>query len=1096
MFLCNFKRSSSVVLLGFLLVAGSSAQSDRHGSVTGTVTSQTGSPLVGITVQLQNVADNSVKQTTADSSGKYRFDDIAPGNYRMTTTNQGVTSAPSNQVTVTPGEVTVINLSIGAPPAAPAQTPNPSGNPVTSAEASSAQELSGPRIGAEWNQRNVQYLPPANFLAPTGGPAYSAYNLSLFTAGVASDGGIGAGRGPVVGGERPDTNDFLVEGVDNNNRTNPGQLTYISNDAISEFFTQQNQFSPEYGHATGGQFNAVIRTGSNALHGEAYDYLQNQNLNSQDAVYARQGIPGIPRYDQNRVGGNIGFPIVRNKLFFFGDFEYIPLGFDAVPTSVVYAPTAAGYSMLAGIPGVSPTNLQYLQSALPAASTANTTTTVNGTQVPLGISPIMQRAYQNQYNGVAALDWKISGSDSLQARYVHNDLHASDGGAELPEFVTPFYLRAILASLSEVHTFGSGVINELRLSYHRDDSSTALTASSFPGLGFNQAPTISIQQDLNATLGPGLTGPQSTSLGTYSLADNIHWTMGHHSLRLGYDGRRYIGPVNFSQNSTGTYSYSNLQGYLLNLPPDVLGERVAGSTSIPTNQWDSYAYVKDDWRVSQNLNIDLGVRYEYVTVPAFENLQSLDAIANVPGVITFHRPQAQDTGFAPTVGLAYSPGTMQNSVFRAGFGMNYDTAPYASLLPLYASGLSSTLYTAGLPSAPGFFSPSNPFFNSSPITPFGPGLTPLEARAQTSSYFPNQQLPYTMQWNASWEQQFLRRFILQVRYLGVRGVHLPNTSLLNEISNVTPSNSLPVYYSAPSQAQLNGLTTTLASLAPTNPLAGYGFTNPILTANNSGNSLYNGLSVQGNQRFSGGFQVVAAYTWSHLIDDISTPFFAASPTWQLQEQPTVRASSEYDHRQRATVTGLWDLGALDPSGSGWSRAIVNNLIFSGTYVYETPAPLTLTSGLNTDLTGFTSGGVLVNPSGLPNTGSAVSPLTNSFGQTVAYLADNPNARYIAGAPGVYTNSGRSDFFGRPIFNFDASLAKGFGIRDRWKIEFRGDAFNLFNHAQYTPGELSNIGLPQSTTLNYLIPGTPQFASAQTVFPSHARVVQVSAKVVF
>jgi hypothetical protein len=302
------------------------------------------------------------------------------------------------------------------------------------------------------------------------------------------------------------------------------------------------------------------------------------------------------------------------------------------------------------------------------------------------------------------------------------------------------------------------------------------------------------------------------------LADNGHWIMGHHTFRVGYDGRRYIGPVNFSQGGAGSYSYSTLQGYALNLPPDVFGQRVVGSTSISTNQWDSYAYIKDDWRVTPNFNIDIGARYEFVGLPAFEKLQRFNSAADVPGVLTFRNPKAQTTAFAPTIGLAYAPGLVKNSVFRAGFGMNYDAAAYTSLLPVYAPGASATLYTAGLPAVPGFFGPTSPFFTSSAMTP----------QAAATSYFPNQQLPYSMQWNASWEQQILRRFILQVRYLGVRGVHLPNTGVLNETSNVTPSSSLPVYYSAPPQAQLDSLNTTLSSLQPTNSLAAYGFTNPIL----------------------------------------------------------------------------------------------------------------------------------------------------------------------------------------------------------------------------------------------------------------------------
>src|SRR5262249_36536186 len=153
------------------------------------------------------------------------------------------------------------------------------------------------------------------------------YNLSLLPAGVVSNGGIGPGRAPVVGGQWPTSSNFYIDGTDNNNRGIPGQLASVSNEAAAEFLTQQNQYSPEVGHAAGGQFNMITRTGTNAFHGAFYEYFWNRNLNAVDQAFARQGITDNPRYDQNRLGANLGFPIVRDRLFFFGDFEYIPLGF-------------------------------------------------------------------------------------------------------------------------------------------------------------------------------------------------------------------------------------------------------------------------------------------------------------------------------------------------------------------------------------------------------------------------------------------------------------------------------------------------------------------------------------------------------------------------------------------------------------------------------------------------------------------------------------------------------------------------------------------------------------------------------------------------
>ena len=166
-------------------------------------------------------------------------------------------------------------------------------------------------------------------------------NLSLLNAGVASSGGLGAGSGPSVSGNRPRNNNFTVEGVDNNSLSVTGPLITIPNDAVDSFTVMQNDFSAEFGHSSGGQFNQTIKSGTNQFHGKAYEYFQNRNLNAMDSLAAQAGAPKIPRFDNNRFGGQIGGPIIKNKLFFFTNWEYNPVGYAPQPSSAC-APTAAG----------------------------------------------------------------------------------------------------------------------------------------------------------------------------------------------------------------------------------------------------------------------------------------------------------------------------------------------------------------------------------------------------------------------------------------------------------------------------------------------------------------------------------------------------------------------------------------------------------------------------------------------------------------------------------------------------------------------------------------------------------------------------------
>jgi hypothetical protein len=168
------------------------------------------------------------------------------------------------------------------------------------------------------------------------------YNLSLLGAGVASSGGVGQGTGPSIGGQRPENNSFNIDGVLNDNHYTTGPQVYVSNEAIAQFNLVQNQFSAEFGGAAGGVFNAVVKSGTNQIHGSIYEYFQNRNLDAVDALEVHQGIYSNPRYDNNRLGATIGGKIIKDKLFYFGNFEYNPIGQASQPGNAVYAPTAAG----------------------------------------------------------------------------------------------------------------------------------------------------------------------------------------------------------------------------------------------------------------------------------------------------------------------------------------------------------------------------------------------------------------------------------------------------------------------------------------------------------------------------------------------------------------------------------------------------------------------------------------------------------------------------------------------------------------------------------------------------------------------------------
>jgi hypothetical protein len=311
---------------------------------------------------------------------------------------------------------------------------------------------------------------------------------------------------------------------------------------------------------------------------------------------------------------------------------------------------------------------------------------------------------------------------------------------------------------------------------------------------------------------------------------------------------------------------------------------------------------------------------------------------------------------------------------------------------------------------------------------------------------------------------------------------------------------------APSQAELDGLPLGLSQLTSGPPILpqylNAGFHNPITTFESRGNSTYHGLATEITRRFSHGLLFKGAYTWSHNIDD-STADVASTLLTPRRPQDgqflaPERASSMLDRRQRLTMTSIWDAPWFLHRGNWFERNVIGNLSFAGTYTAESPEYATVQSGTDSNLNGDSaSDRVIINPAGASNAGSGVTPLVNSAGDVVAYLALNPNARYIKAGPGAFANGGRNTLPLRGINNFDVSAIKRFSITESKKLEFRAMFFNALNHPQYTPGSI-NTGqsVARVATRNNLIPGNPVFNDPTQVYESNARNITLAARFTF
>lgn len=1055
------------------------------GDITGALLDPSGAAVVGATITAENIETGIKTGATTRSNGEYRLSNLPVGVYNLTAAAPGFSVSSLKGLRVELNKTSTVNLTL--------QVGSVS-TTVEVSEAAAAIDTTTAQIQTSFSATQSQQLPMTGAGAP--GTSFGVYNLALLSAGVSSSGGLGVGIGPAVGGQRPRNNNFTIEGTDNNRKDVTGPVVYVPNESVAEFTLLQNQFSAEFGHSSGGQFNQVIKSGTNEFHGSIYEYFQNRNLNAMDQLYKNQGFTSNPRFDQNRLGGSFGGRFIRNKLFFFGNYEYSPLGQASTPPGGIFAPTAAGYNTLTNIPGVYQVNLDILKKYLPAAATATDSTAVKGVNIPIGIIPLASANYANQFAWLYSMDYDISDKDHLRGRYVNNKVDLIDNNPNLPVFFSTRPTRYHLFSLAEYHNFSPTVTNEFRFGYNRYNDTIPVPTPPYPGL--DTFPNIQIANDLHLQLGPDPNGPQFTILNTYQLNDNISWTKGSHTFKFGFDGRKLIAPQQFTQRARGDYNYTKLSQFVLDLSPDDLSERSIDRTPYYGDQIATYYFVNDDWKIRPNISLNLGLRYEYVTVPFGERLQSLNALASVPGVIDFHEPKPQTKNFAPRIGIAYSPGNSGNTSIRAGFGMSYDVLfdniGTLSKPPQFSTTIDTDL-NANTPN----------FLRYGGISPvYSPPTNAVEARALTANLIQDQVLPYSIQWNFGIQHVFHHDYTFEARYLGTRGVHLDIQTRINRTSAVTPTRSLPTYLQRPAQAQLNALPLTLDDLKAidTNTLSRYGFPNNIVEFPGWGNSTYHGLALQMNRRFARGLQFIGSYTWSHNIDDSTADFFSTylSPRrpQDFQNLSADKGSSALDRRHRFTFSAVWDVPFFKHSSSWLAKNLIGNWLFTNTYTFESPEYATVQSGQDSNLNGDSAGDrAIINAAGDPNKGSDVTALTNTAGQTVAYVAKDPTARYIKTGVGAFPNAGKNTFPVRRINNFDMSLYKKFSITESKRFEFGVSAFNAFNHAQFAPGQVNNINLTQQiSTRSFLIPGTSDFGNFESVYSSSPRTVSLIARFVF
>src|ERR1700730_11469955 len=544
---CRFFVFSCMAILALSLtivvaVSGQVISAD----LVGTVLDKTGAAVPGATVEAVNSETGIKYDTVANENGEYRFNNLPVGTYSVTGSSANFAATTINNFQLELNKTSTLQITLEIRGAATS---------IEVSGAAPALDTTTAQITSTFDQKLAADLPVSSV---TGG----VLNLSLLSAGVATGGGIGAGTGPSIGGQRPRNNNFTIEGVDNNSKVVTGPLVSIPNDAVAEFSMLQNQFAPDFGHSSGGQFNTIIKSGTNSYHGDAYIYSENRNFNAIDQSTINNGFTSNQRYDNNRMGGTFGGPIFKNKLFFFGALEYNPVGQAAILGSPVCSPTAAGYAQIGALSGISATNLAILTKYLSPSGAQDTTGTCGPkgdgfetitsstgakTQITEGVLNFSGPNYTNNWAALGSIDYDISSKDQLRGRYVYNRTVGICTNANLPPFYQPIPFKFHLVTINEYHTFNPSTQNEFRLGYNRYFNTTPSGNFSYPGL--DVFPNITLNSLNFNNIGPDPNAPQFTIQNTYQLSDSLSWTHNKHTVKVGIEGRKLISPQSFTQRA-------------------------------------------------------------------------------------------------------------------------------------------------------------------------------------------------------------------------------------------------------------------------------------------------------------------------------------------------------------------------------------------------------------------------------------------------------------------------------------------------------------------------------------------------------------------
>ncbi len=905
---------------------------------------------------------------------------------------------------------------------------------------------------------------------------------------------------------------------------------------MAEFTLIANQFSAEYGHSAGGQFNIVTKSGGNSFHGQAHAYNQNRNYNAMDNLQKQRAHQD--RYDYNRAGGDFGGPIFKDKLFFFGAYEYQNNGL-ASSSPTVNLPTANGITQILALnPDAA---VQAALAQFPVAPTKTGTVTVNGQPIDVGQFQSIAPNYSNQNDINANIDAN-RGSHQLRSRYLYDRFRSPSVNASQPQaqFNGTEQNGAHKFILTDAWSIKPNLINDARVSYSRTQFPELTIPTQFTNFANYEI------DELGSSVGPNGNAPQGGVQNVYQGADALTYVKGKHTFKAGIEFRRYIVPVVFLPRARGEWDWASLSSFVNDLVPDggngaLQGE---GSGTFASNNSAIYWFFQDDFKVTHKLTLNLGLRYEWSGIPRDSNKQATNSIADDPALgIFFRKPKSDKNNFAPRFGFAYDPLGNGKWAIRGGVGLAYDVTPsnFAYLQqppqvqfennPNIACGLNPALSWCA-----SFLNPSDGtgkgFLQGGALGQFVAPTDQATARLLAQGLITDQVEPKVLSWSLGVQHEINKNTSVEVRYLGTHAVSLPTQIRLNQQSAFAPNlpggplTPLPTYF-APSDvpAAVAAPASTLSTFNNFNhtPLAADGFGSVFTTFQPWSQSIYHSGSVDLTHRFTKGFYFRTNYTFAKNMDNGTNELFTSRVNPRRAQDgynvPLERGLSALNIPQKFTMTWVYELPTIS-QGNGFVKGVANGWEISGTYLAQKGQPVTALSGTDANANGDTAGDrTILNPVGIGLTGTTVSPVCNdgaggatrivtatssacASANVVGYLADDPTARYVQARKGAFANVGRNTIQTPGLNVFNISLLKTTNLGERMRVQFRAETYNTFNHRNFSIGLPTNNGaIDQVTNPNPLSSAYPFVTSGplflnNSQFTGGSRTMQLGLKFIF